>query len=115
MAMERLGIGDVESGQPEPGVTLSQLVAGEQMNIQEVEFEPGSVASEHSHPNEQVTFVYEGTLTIHGEEESHELEAGDSLLIPGGATHSAENAGDTVARAVDVFSPPREGTPWDED
>jgi len=113
--MERLGVGDVDSAQPEPGVTLSQLIAGERMNIQEVAFEPGSVASEHSHPNEQVTFVYEGTLTIHGEDGSHELEAGDSLLIPGGATHSAENTGDTVARAVDVFGPPREGTPWDDE
>lgn len=112
--MEHTSVDDEETVEAEPGVFPTQLVAGEQMNAQHFAFDPGASASEHSHPAEQVAFVYEGTLTLLIDGEAHDLEAGDSFLVPGGVPHAAANRGDEPARGIDVFSPPRDGTPWDE-
>ncbi|MFB6295316.1 MAG: cupin domain-containing protein [Halobacteriales archaeon] len=99
----------VSGEEPSPGVVARQLVAGEEMNAQHVRLEPGAEGGDgHSHPHEQVTFVARGspTMTIGGED--HDLEAGDTVLIPGGTTHSAANDAEEPAVLVDVFSPVRE-------
>ena len=102
---------ETETVEAEPGVRLAQPVAGERMNAQHFAFEPEASASEHSHPSEQVPFLYEGELTVAVDEETHHLKAGDSLLITGDVPHAAENRGEACARGVDVFSPVREDTP----
>lgn len=104
---------DVESAEAEDGVYPAQLFSGEQMNVQHFRFDAGASASEHSHPNEQVGFVHRGTLTMHVDGETYEVEAGDCLLVPGGVPHAAENRGDEPVEGIDVFSPPREDTPWE--
>ena len=89
-----------------PGV-LAHAVRGESVSFALVELEPNVVVAEHSHPNEQVGFILQGTFrfTIGGE--TRELEPGDTYVIPGGVKHSAvAGPGGTVA--LDIFSPPRE-------
>lgn len=100
---------DVESEEPAPGVVASQLVAGDEMNAQHVRIDPGTPAGEgHSHPHEQVTFVARGSPTMIIDGEAHDLNAGDTVLIPGETTHAAANDGDEPAVLLDVFSPVRE-------
>ena len=92
-----------------PGVAVAQLVAGEEMNLQHIHLEPGTGGTDtHHHPNEQIVFVYEGTLTARVGEEDVELDTGDSLLLPGDTPHAVRNEGDAAGRAVEIFSPPRE-------
>ena len=107
--VEILSSDDVEGEEPVPGISASQLVAGERMNLQHVRFEPGVGDDEpHSHPHEQITFVERGSVTMTIDGEAHDLEAGDSVLIPGDVPHSAENRGDEPAVLLDAFSPVRE-------
>ena len=105
---------DVDTVEAEDGVFPSQLLRGSQMNVQHFRFEPGATSSEHSHPSEQVGFVHRGTLTMLVDGEEYEVSAGETLLIPGDVPHAAENRGDEPVEGIDVFSPPRSGTPWDE-
>lgn len=66
----------------------------------------GAQLPEHSHPHEQIVNMLEGTyeLTVAGE--THRLNAGDVLVVPGGAVHSG--TAHTDCRILDVFSPVRE-------
>lgn len=104
---------DQESIEPEDGVYVTQLVAGENMNMQHFQFEAGATAMEHSHPNEQAVFITHGTFTVILEGEAYDFEAGDSYVIPGGIPHASENRTDKPVQGIDIFSPARDGTPWD--
>lgn len=52
------------------------------------------VAARHSHPGEEIAYVIEGTLEYKLDgREPITLSAGQSLFIPTGVAHSAENVG----------------------
>lgn len=70
------------------------------------DIDQGAQLPEHSHPHEQVVSLLEGTYELIVDGQSHVLEAGNVLVIPGGATHSGEAR--TACRILDVFSPVRE-------
>lgn len=70
------------------------------------DIDQGAQLPEHSHPHEQVVNLLEGTYELIVDGESHVLEAGNVLVIPGGAIHSGEAR--TACRILDVFSPVRE-------
>ena len=59
-----------------------------------VEFAPGVMAPGHSHPGEEIVYVVEGLLeyVIDGRPPIT-LKAGETLIVPYGATHSAKNVG----------------------
>ena len=61
---------------------------------------------EHSHAHEQIVNLLEGTYELVVDGEAHLLNAGEVLVIPGGATHSGR--AHTACRILDVFSPVRE-------
>ena len=63
----------------------------------------------HSHHNEQITCVLEGTIRIElgtTDDEAHTLRAGDTILIPSDAPHSAIALKDTIT--IEFFAPPRQ-------
>jgi quercetin dioxygenase-like cupin family protein len=89
-----------------------RLFTGERMMLAQVDLDEGAIVPWHSHENEQLTWVLEGTLRFWlGEEGSPDvrevvLSAGDVLFIPSNVPHKAEALADTLD--VDVFSPPRQ-------
>ena len=89
-----------------PGV-LAREVRGDGVSFALIELEPNVEVAEHSHPNEQVGFIIEGTFSFKIGGEARELKAGDTYVIPGGVRHSAQ-AGPEGTVALDIFSPPRE-------
>lgn len=89
-----------------PGVDIF-TAAGEQMMLSLVEFEPGSVVEEHSHPHEQCGMLLEGELTFTIGGEVFTVQPGDMWRIPGGVPHKAV-AENGPAKALDVFHPIRE-------
>lgn len=111
--MESKSLSEQESIEPEDGLYVTQLVAGEKMNAQHFHFEAGTTAMEHSHPNEQIVFITEGTFTVILDGDAFDFEAGDSYVIPGGVPHASENRTDQPVKGIDIFSPARDGTPWD--
>ena len=86
-----------------------RLITTERMMIAQVYLEAGCVVPQHSHENEQLTYVLEGALRLWlGEDDAEELfdvRAGEVLHIPPNVPHRAEALEDTLD--VDVFSPPR--------
>jgi quercetin dioxygenase-like cupin family protein len=83
-----------------------QVIHGETMTVARVYLKKGCVVPEHSHPNEQISMLEQGSLrfVIAGEEIL--VKAGEVLRIPPHVPHSAEALEDAVA--VDLFSPVRE-------
>ena len=86
-----------------------QFIYGEKIMVAKMEFEDGFTVPWHSHENEQVTEVIEGVLRFwfdDNEEETIDLTAGDSIIIPGNRRHKALMIGKVVE--TDTFSPPRQ-------
>ena len=74
--------------------------------IARVLLKKGCIVPEHSHVNEQLTYILEGALkfTIDGRQIT--VAAGEVLCIPPNMPHRAEAIEDTVD--LDVFYPPRQ-------
>jgi quercetin dioxygenase-like cupin family protein len=86
-----------------------RLIAGERLMLAHVYLEKGCIVPQHSHDNEQLTYILEGRLRFWlGEDESTvvDVAAGEVLHIPPNLPHKAEALETTLD--VDVFSPPRE-------
>ncbi len=88
----------------------ARRVQGEQVTLAIVELDPGAVAPEHRHPNEQNGMVVSGTMTFRIADEERELGPGGTWRILAGMPHSAR-AGAEGAVVIDVFSPIR--ADWD--
>ena len=82
-----------------------QLVVGQNIMLARVLLKKDCVVPEHSHPNEQVTFVLEGALKFWIDGKEIVVNAGEVLTIPPNMAHKAEALEDTVD--LDVFYPPR--------
>jgi len=82
-----------------------QLVVGQNIMLARVLLKKGCVVPEHSHPNEQVTFILEGALKFWIDGKVIVVCTGETLTIPPNMPHKAEAVEDTVD--LDVFYPPR--------
>ncbi|OHV25070.1 cupin domain-containing protein [Rhizobium sp. RMa-01] len=69
-----------------------------------VDFAPGVLAPNHSHPGEEIAFVLQGTLEYRLEgREPVTLKAGQSLFIPSGVVHAAKNVGNGKASELATY------------
>jgi quercetin dioxygenase-like cupin family protein len=82
-----------------------QLVVGRKVMLARVLLKKGCIVPEHSHPNEQLTFIAEGTLKFWIDGKEIVVNAGEVLTIPPNMPHKAEALADTVD--YDIFYPPR--------
>jgi unsaturated pyranuronate lyase len=83
-----------------------QFVYGERAMLARVLLRKGAVVPEHSHENEQITYILEGTLRFTmGNGQVITVAAGEVLVIPSHMPHKAEALEDTVD--LDIFTPPR--------
>ena len=94
----------VEEEQLNPLLTR-KMITGENLMLTKVVLKKGCIVPEHSHVNEQLTWIMEGALkfTIDGTEII--VAAGEVLCIPSNMPHKAEALEDTVD--YDIFYPPR--------
>jgi quercetin dioxygenase-like cupin family protein len=86
-----------------------RLISTERMMLAQVFLEKGCVVPLHSHENEQLTYILEGTLRFWlGEDEADVVDvgAGEVLHIPSWVPHKAEALETTLD--VDIFTPPRQ-------
>jgi quercetin dioxygenase-like cupin family protein len=82
-----------------------QFVVGQNLMLARVLLKKGCVVPEHSHHNEQITYVLEGALKFWIDGKELVVNAGEVLTIPPHMPHKAEALADTVD--LDVFNPPR--------
>ena len=83
-----------------------QLITGENLMFSRILLRKGMVVPEHSHHNEQLTYIVEGALKFWIDGKEIVVNAGELLTIPPHMPHKAEALVDTVD--LDVFNPPRE-------
>lgn len=85
-----------------------RLITGDRMMLAHVYLDKGCIVPQHSHENEQLTYILEGALRFWIGEDEKELivRAGEVLVIPSNVLHKAEALEDTLD--VDIFSPPRQ-------
>jgi quercetin dioxygenase-like cupin family protein len=95
----------IENEQLSP-VFSRQVIHGDNMTVARVYLKKGASVPEHSHHNEQISMMEQGSLkfVLAGVEKI--LKPGEILRIPPHVPHSAEALEDCLA--VDLFSPPRE-------
>jgi quercetin dioxygenase-like cupin family protein len=84
-----------------------RIVNGERVMLAHIYLTKGQSVPMHSHENEQVTYILQGSLRFELGDERTEVvvSAGEVLTIPGGEPHSALALEDTLD--VDIFCPPR--------
>jgi len=82
-----------------------QMVWGQEIMLARVLLKRGCIVPEHSHHNEQLTYILEGALKFWIDGKEIVVNAGETLCIPSNMPHKAEALVDTVD--LDVFTPPR--------
>src|SRR5271166_3727447 len=82
-----------------------QFVVGQNVMLARVLLKKGCIVPEHSHHNEQITYVLEGALKFWIDGKELVVNAGEVLTIPPHMPHKAQALADTVD--LDVFNPPR--------
>lgn len=97
---------------PEERVTDAisrKLITGDQMMIAHVYLKKDARVPQHSHHNEQLTYILSGALRFWiGADRTEQVvvRAGEVLHLPSHVPHEALALEDTLD--VDVFSPPRQ-------
>jgi quercetin dioxygenase-like cupin family protein len=82
-----------------------QFVVGQEIMVARVLLKKGCIVPEHSHHNEQLTYILDGALKFWIDGKEIVVHAGEVLCIPANMPHKAEAMEDTVD--LDVFTPPR--------
>jgi len=82
-----------------------QFVVGQEIMIARVLLKKDCIVPEHSHHNEQLTYILEGALKFYIDGREIVVNAGEVLCIPANMPHKAVALSDTVD--LDVFCPPR--------
>lgn len=83
-----------------------QVVHGEKITMARLLLKKGAFVPEHSHHNEQISTMLDGSLLFHIGGADINLKKGESLVIPPNVPHSAEALED--CEALDVFAPLRD-------
>lgn len=60
---------------------------------------------QHQHPDDDIFFVLDGTMSIFVADEWHAAPAGSFVLVPGGVVHDFENRGDVRSGMLNVSAP----------
>jgi quercetin dioxygenase-like cupin family protein len=96
---------DVELEQVNP-LLDRQIITGDEVMLARVLLKKGCIVPEHSHVNEQVTYILEGALKFSIDGKEITVREGEVLTIPSNMPHKAEAMEDTVD--LDIFYPPRQ-------
>jgi quercetin dioxygenase-like cupin family protein len=90
------------------GRVRRRYVYGKNAMVAQIWLSKGAEVAEHTHEAEQITQVFEGALRLifRTTGETHDLRAGDVIVIPANLPHAAVALEDTYES--DTFSPRRD-------
>jgi quercetin dioxygenase-like cupin family protein len=91
-----------------PGVIGRITLTGTNLMAFYVELAHDSLVPKHNHPHEQMGICLQGTALFQGDTTSYTVTHGMTYYIPAYEHHSVTNIGETTARFLDFFSPPRD-------
>src|SRR5690348_13731704 len=99
---------DLPKDELKPGLGR-RLISTDRMMLAHVYLDEGTEVPFHSHENEQLTYILQGTLRFFlGDDQSQviDVHAGEVLQIPSWVPHRALALEDVLD--VDIFCPPRQ-------
>ena len=96
---------DIPAEQINPTISR-QYITADRVTVARFELKRGAVVPQHSHENEQVSYIISGALKFVFEGRDIVVRGGEVLQIAPHVPHAAEATEDTVA--IDVFSPVRQ-------
>ena len=96
---------DIETKEIMPGFH-GKMIHTENMTLAYWEVEEGAIVPEHSHKNEQIMQVLEGTFEFTVNGLTKLCKPDDLVIIPSFAPHSGKAL--TPCKLMDIFSPVRE-------
>jgi len=88
-----------------PGI-VRRYVTGSNATLAKFVFTAGARVPEHSHPNEQVTFVQSGRQRAVVGGRTYEVGEGQAIIIPPNIPHSFEAL--TPSTSIEFFTPVRQ-------
>lgn len=83
-----------------------QMIYGDKVMVSKLEIKKGNIVPEHSHENEQITWIMKGKLHFKIDGKEMDISSGEVLVIPSNIKHEAVALEDTID--IDIFSPRRE-------
>lgn len=83
-----------------------RVVHSERMTTARIRLKKGGVVPRHSHENEQISHVLEGSVLFQFDDREVTARAGDLVEIPSNEPHSVVALEDSLA--MDVFQPVRQ-------
>lgn len=93
-----------------PGITRTDLqrhdlsVPGRQVIQVRIDFAPGVLAPNHSHPGEEIVYAIEGSMEYQMQGRPPvTLKPGEVLFIPAGTIHSVKNVGSGNAAELATY------------
>jgi quercetin dioxygenase-like cupin family protein len=81
------------------------FVVGQNVMLARVLLKKGCIVPEHSHHNEQISYILSGALKFWIDGKEIVVHEGEVLTIPPNMPHRAEAIVDTID--LDIFNPPR--------
>lgn len=88
-----------------PGVQR-KFVYGAQGMIAQFKMEKGATVPLHQHPNEQITYIAQGSVRVSVKGKDYTIKSGETLIIPANIPHSFICLEDNTID-IDFFAPPR--------
>ena len=83
-----------------------QVIHGKTMTVARLDIRKGCIVPKHSHHNEQISMVQQGSMRFNLDGVEKIVKGGEVMQIPPHVPHSVEALEDCIV--VDLFSPPRE-------
>ncbi|GBD11678.1 hypothetical protein HRbin23_01350 [bacterium HR23] len=99
-------LSELEARQLFPGIT-ARIASGQRVMVSVVDMQEGVSMEAHTHPHEQAGYVVSGEFEFEVGGVRRWLRPGDVYVIPSGVPHRVVQVRGQ-ARAIDIFSPPRE-------
>ena len=90
---------------PDVGVTRQVLAEAPELMVVSFSFEKGAEGRRHNHPHIQSTYVESGRFSFFIGDDTFEVKAGDSFVIPSEAFHGCTCL--EPGRLIDTFTPRR--------
>ena len=97
---------EIEPEQLNPLLTR-QFITGDQAMLGRIVLTKGCIVPRHSHPNEQLAFILQGSLRFAFDDgTTHTVNSGEVIVLPAYLPHAAVALEDTIN--FDIFAPPRQ-------
>ena len=97
---------------PAAGWERAGLVSLDAVSVDWFVKPPGHLSKKHSHENEQIFLILEGTFILHTETGSVTLHPMDVAWVDPWEEHWSENPGVLPTRGLNIFAPGRQFPYW---